>query len=60
MTALVVRDGTDSRSASPRVIDSVDVTGMRASQIDRAEAVLIAKHNELGDFHERYTIALEG
>lgn len=59
MTALVVRDGTDSRSDSPRVIDSVDVTGMSASKIDRLEAQLISKHDELGDFQDRYTIALE-
>lgn len=59
MTALVVRDGTDSRSDSPRVIDSVDVTGMSASKIDRVEAQLISKYDELGDFQDRYTIALE-
>lgn len=60
MTALVVRDGTDSRSSVARLIESVDVTGMSVPRIDRIEAGLISKYNELGDFEERYTINLEG
>lgn len=60
MPALVVRDATDSRSDNPRVIDSVDVTGMKPSKIDKLEEQLISKHNERGDFYDRYTIALEG
>lgn len=60
MTKLVVRDGMDSRSDNPRVIDSVDVTGMHPSKVDKLEEQLISKHNERGDFFDRYTIALEG
>lgn len=60
MAALVVRDGQDSRSDSPRVIESVDVSGMRPSKVDKIEEQLISKYNERGDFYDRYTIALEG